>query len=61
MTRKCVLAKVTDDSVYMLGAKNFVEITLPCNVSKISMFLRFMQKFKMVVNNGKRFLAKSGS
>ena len=47
-----ILAKVTDDSVYTLPVKNFVEIALSCTVSKTHMFLYFMQNFKMAAKNG---------
>ena len=40
------------DSADTLWVKNFVEIALSHSVSKINMFLRFMQKFKMATKSG---------
>ena len=42
-----ICQQVADDSAYILGLKNFVEIALSCIVSKIHVFLHFTQKFKM--------------
>ena len=43
---------IAEDSVYTLGVKNFVEIALSRTISKINMFLYFMQKFKIAIKNG---------
>ena len=51
MAGKFFLERVADDSTDTLQAKNLIEIALPCTVSKINVFLRFM-KFKMAVKNG---------
>ena len=42
------------DSVDTLWVKTSVEITLPCTVSEINLFLCFMQKFKMAAKDGEK-------
>ena len=43
--------KVSDDPVYTLQAKNFVEIGLSHTISEINTFLHFMQKLKMAAKS----------
>ena len=51
--------KVPDVSAYTMG-EYFVEIMVSHNVSEISAFLHFTQKFKIATKNeGKMFFAKS--
>ena len=44
--------KLPADSADTLWVKNFVAITVSCNVSEINLFLHFTQKFKMAAKNG---------
>ena len=43
--------KLPGDISNTLGVNNFVEIALSHTVSKINVFLRFTQKFKMATKN----------
>ena len=44
--------KLPVDSTDILCVKNFVETAISRTVSEINVHLRFMQKFKMAINNG---------
>ena len=52
MVGKVILEKSPADSAVTLRVKIFVEIALSRTVSKINVFLYFMQKFKMATKNG---------
>ena len=45
---------LTDEYVYTLGVKNFVNLSLSCTISEIHAFLNFTQKFKMAAKNDRK-------